>query len=131
MCVCECVCVLFTNFQVFYDMILQIYNALADTDREIQMYLAYRRGDVRQAGCDCYKAQPEEKNRRKTRLTGDDRRTGKNLRLVQRRPGQLFTVDDVGGHQAVRESLDKCEKIWRLCFLLSLLRHISFEERAR
>jgi len=43
-------------------MILQIYPALADKDRQMQMYLAYRRGDddVQQAGSDCYKAQPEE-----------------------------------------------------------------------
>jgi hypothetical protein len=68
--------------------------ALTDKDGELQMYLAYRRGDyeAQQAGSDCYKAQPEEKKKRKTRLTGDDRRTGKNLR----RPRQLVAVAGVG-----------------------------------
>ena len=35
---------------------------------------------------------PDEKEKRKTRLTRDDRRTGKNLR----RPHQLVAVDGVG-----------------------------------
>ena len=37
----------------------------------------------------------------------------------------------VGGHQAVPESLDNCEKVWRVCFLLSLLRHIRLGELAQ
>ena len=70
-----------------------VTEALADKEREVQMYLAYRReGDAHQAEADCYKVHPDEKKKRKTPLTGDDRRTGKNLR----RPHQLVAVDSVG-----------------------------------
>ena len=37
--------------------------ALAEEEREVQMYLAYRRddGDAQQAEAECYKVQPGEK----------------------------------------------------------------------
>ena len=37
--------------------------ALAEKEREVQMYLAYRRddGDAQQAEAECYKVQPGEK----------------------------------------------------------------------
>ena len=56
--------------------------ALAEEEREVQMYLAYRRddGDAQQAEAECYKVKPGEKEKRQMRLTGDDRRTGKTLR---------------------------------------------------
>jgi hypothetical protein len=69
------------------------------------MYLAYRRdeGDAQQAEADCYRVQPDETKKRKTRLTGDDRRTGKNLR----QPHQLVAVDGVGGVKTRRLEEDK------------------------
>ena len=68
------------------------------------MYLAYRRdSDAQQVGAECYKAQPEEKSKRTTRLVGDDRRTGKNMR----RPHQLVAVDGVGGAKMKRLEEDK------------------------
>ena len=74
---------------------LTVTEALAGKEREVQMYLAYPRdeGDAQQTEADCYKVHPDEKKKRKTRLTMDDRRTGKNLR----RPHQLVAVDGVGG----------------------------------
>jgi hypothetical protein len=53
-------------------------------------------------GAACYKAQPEEKSKRTTRLVGDDRRTGKNMR----RPHQLVAVDGVGGAKMKRLEKD-------------------------
>jgi hypothetical protein len=82
-----------------------VTEALADKEREVQMYLAYRRdeGDAQQAEADCYRVQPDETKKRKTRLTGDDRRTGKNLR----QPHQLVAVDGVGGVKTRRLEEDK------------------------
>ena len=78
--------------------------ALAEKEREIQSYLAYRRddGDERLNEAGCYKVQTDETKKRQTRLTGDDRRTGKNLR----RPHQLVAVDGVGGakHRRLEEN---------------------------
>ncbi len=51
--------------------------ALAEKEREVQMYLAYRRddGDAQQAEAECYKVQPGDKEEMQTQLTGDDRST--------------------------------------------------------
>jgi hypothetical protein len=49
------------------------------------------------------KVQPGEKKKRQTRLTGDDRRTGKNIC----RPHQLVAVDGVGGAKQRRLEGDK------------------------
>ncbi len=72
-----------------------VTEALDKKEREVQMYLAYRRddSDAQQAETECYKVKPGEKEKRQRRLTGDDRRTGKNLR----RPHQLVSFDGVGG----------------------------------
>jgi hypothetical protein len=72
-----------------------VTETLSDKEREIQMYQSYHRGDdeTQQEGHDCYKVQSTEKKKRKTRLTRDGLRTGKNLR----RPHQLVAVNDVGG----------------------------------
>jgi hypothetical protein len=72
-----------------------VTEALAEKEREVQMYLAYRRddSDAQQGEADCYKVQPGEKKKRQKRLTGDDRRTGKTLR----QPHQLVVVDG-GSH---------------------------------
>jgi hypothetical protein len=69
------------------------------------MYLAYRRddSDAQQAEAECYKVKPGEKGKRQTRLKGDDRRTGKNLR----RPHQLVAVDGVGCAKKRRLEEDK------------------------
>jgi hypothetical protein len=81
-----------------------VTEALAEKEREIQSYLAYRRddGDERLNEAGCYKVQTDETKKRQTRLTGDDRRTGKNLR----RPHQLVAVDGVGGakHRRLEEN---------------------------
>jgi hypothetical protein len=70
-----------------------VTEALADKEREIQMYLGYHRdSDAQQMGAECNKAQPEEKSKRTTRLVGDDRRTGQNMR----RPHQLVAIDGMG-----------------------------------
>ena len=56
-------------------------------------YLEYRRdSDAQQVGDECYNAQPEKISNRTTRLVGDDRRTGKNMR----RPHQLVAIDGMG-----------------------------------
>ena len=81
-----------------------VTEALPDKEREIQMYLAYRRdSDAQQVGDECYNAQPEKISNRTTRLVGDDRRTGKNMR----RPYQLVAVDGVGGAKMKRLEEDK------------------------
>ena len=72
-----------------------VTEVLTEKEREVQLYLAYRRddGDEQQNEAECYKVQTGEKKKRQTRLTGDDRRTGKNLL----RPHQLVSVDGMGG----------------------------------
>jgi len=83
-----------------------VTEALAEKEREVQLYLAYRKDDGDDANkteAECYKAQSDEKMKRKTRLTGDDRRTGKNLR----RPHQLVAVDGVGGAKQRRLEEEK------------------------
>ena len=78
--------------------------ALADKEREIQMYLAYRRdSDAQIVGDECYKVQSEKISKRTTQLVGDDRRTGKNMR----RPHQIVAVDGVGGAKMKRLEEDK------------------------
>jgi hypothetical protein len=69
------------------------------------MYLAYHRddSDTEQTEVECYMVKPGEKEKRQTRLTGDDHRTGKNLR----RPHQLVSVNDVGGVKQRRLEEDK------------------------
>ena len=58
-----------------------VTEALADKEREIQMYLAYHRdSDAQQVGDECYQVQSEKISKRTTRLVGDDHRTGKNMR---------------------------------------------------
>ncbi len=73
--------------------------------RIYRRYLAYRRddSDTQQAEAECYKVKLGEKQKRQTSLTGDDRRTGKNLR----RPHQLVAVDGVGGAKQRRLEEDK------------------------
>ena len=47
-----------------------------DKEREVQMYLAYRRdSDAQQVEAECYKVQPEKIGKKTTRLVEDDRRT--------------------------------------------------------
>ena len=72
-----------------------VTEAMAEKERKVQMYFAYRRddGDAQQAEAECCKVKSGEKQKRQTRLTGDDRRTGK----TPRRPHQLVAVDGVGG----------------------------------
>jgi hypothetical protein len=47
-----------------------VTGALAEKEREVQMYLAYRRddGDAQQAEAECYKVQSGEKKKRQTQL---------------------------------------------------------------
>jgi hypothetical protein len=69
------------------------------------MYLTYHRddSDAEQTEVEYYMVKPGEKEKRQTRLTGDDRRTGKNLR----RPHQLVSVNDVGSANQRRLEEDK------------------------
>ena len=66
-----------------------VTEALADKEREIQMYLALRRdSDAQQVGAECCKAQSEEKSKRTTRLVGND---GEKLQV----PGFMDLLEDL------------------------------------
>jgi hypothetical protein len=73
--------------------------------RRSEKSLTYHRdySDEQQAESECYKVKTGEKEKRQTRLTGDDHRTGKNLR----RPHQLVVVEVVGGAKQRRLEEDK------------------------